>query len=181
MHRTSRRRRLQYRRRSKSMPSMSYAHRPGTSRRILVLLCSVSLAGSVLGAACKKQPTGFILPPNNPPAMDSLIASPSTLGAGESTMVRAYATDPDGDRLVYDWFTDSRLKINGALPWDNSLFNTDSSWRGVHNADLPNRINDTAWVRVRARDGKGGETSLRVEILLAGPTPAIPSTERGIR
>ena len=96
-------------------------------------------------------------------------------------MVRAYATDPDGDRLVYDWLTDSRLKINGALPWDNSLFNTDSAWRGVHNANLPNRINDTAWVRVRARDGKGGEASLRVEILLTGPMPVILPMEGGIR
>jgi len=163
------------------MAVIPHHRKASRSRRAFVLLCGILLVGSTVGAGCKKTPARFILPPNDPPVMDSLTATPSSLGAGESTIVRAYATDPDGDRLVYDWLTDSRLKINGALPWDNFLYNTDSSWRGVHNADLPNRISDTAWVRCRARDGKGGEASLRIEILLTGPTPAMRTTEGGIR
>lgn len=145
--------------------------RNGTARRAFTLLILVALTVGVLMAGCSEAPTGFKYPNNAAPVIDSVTATPTTLGPGDSTLIRCYASDPDGDRLVYDWITDAKLKINGALPWDNFLYNTDSSWRGVHNADLPNRISDTAWIRCRARDGKGGEASMRVEILLTQPTP----------
>jgi len=62
--------------------------------------------------------------------------------------------DPDGDRLVYDWITDGRLRIRDARPGDHSLYNTQANSM-VFYPDFVTSPPDTPWVQCFARDGRG--------------------------
>jgi hypothetical protein len=92
---------------------------------------------------------------NQRPIIFSLIVFPDTISMEDSAIVICNAMDPDGDTLVYDWITDSRLRIKGANPpWDTRLFNTFENSRIFY----PNQDHspfDTVWVQCFARDRKG--------------------------
>lgn len=45
-------------------------------------------------------------PPNRPPVVKSLSANPVVLAAGETSVVTVVATDPEGNRLSYEWAAD---------------------------------------------------------------------------
>jgi len=91
-----------------------------------------------------------------------LIAFPSTIGSGDSTIVIATAADPDGDALVYDWVTDSRLIIKGNAPNDNERFGSPDAFQVFYyGAPLPQ---DSAWVECTAQDRKGGVAVRMVRI-----------------
>jgi hypothetical protein len=90
----------------------------------------------------------------------SLTAFPEGLCGSDSILVVCQATDPDNDTLVYDWFTDGRLKIRGGEGWD-WLYNTHESFHVFY----PNVIHapvDTAWVQCIARDRRGGESTPQI-------------------
>jgi hypothetical protein len=127
---------------------------------LAVLLIQPGLFG------CNSDGVGVILPTNQRPIVDSLIALPDTIGPSDSTVVTCFAWDPDGDSLVYDWQTDSRLLIQGNPPWNRFLNQQHSPSHTFYNANLSNPINDSAWVYCKARDPWGGGAGRRVFIIL---------------
>lgn len=121
------------------------------------------LAVAVVGiGACREYPTR---PVNRRPTISSVVAFPDVFGQGDSAIVTVFATDPDGDSLVYDWVTDSRLKIKGAVLGYSWLYNTFSSSQVFYRSTSP-AYNDTAGVRCSVRDGRGGGDTRVVLILL---------------
>jgi hypothetical protein len=81
-------------------------------------------------------------------------------------LVIVTATDADHDALVYDWTTDSRLRISGVrLPLDNFLYNTVEPTRVFY----PNNVQtplDTAWIECGVRDRRGGEAIAWVRLVI---------------
>ena len=45
-------------------------------------------------------------PPNEPPVVKVLAADPVVLSAGETSEITVVATDPDGDKLTFEWTAD---------------------------------------------------------------------------
>jgi hypothetical protein len=131
----------------------------------IVLLLTLVL----FGCHNSSTPRGSPIPPNHAPVIDSLLAYPDTIGPSDSTVVVCAAHDIDGDSLVYDWQTDARLNIQGTPTWNKHLNNTHSPSRMFYNADLPNPINDSAWVYCLVRDPWGGGDARRVFIILRSP------------
>lgn len=131
------------------------------SRRTLRLLLPAGLALAI--GACDKYPTR---PTNRRPTISSVVAFPTTLGLGDSTLVTVIATDPDGDTLVYDWHTSNGL----ATPGEHygSLYHTSSRSRVFYLAWRPVNY-DTAYLWCGVRDVKGGGDEKRIRILLRDP------------
>ena len=98
--------------------------------------------------------------------MNSLLATPDTLGPGDSTIVECTAHSLSGLALVYDWVTDARLRIAGAPPNQDYLYTTKSNRHVFYiGANYSSPI-DTAWVQCFARDLQGGSAARQVNILL---------------
>jgi hypothetical protein len=124
---------------------------------VIVFIVSLLLASS----GCTHAPDG-----PTQIVMTSLVATPDTLGPGDSTIVEATAHSLSGLALVYDWVTDSRLRIAGAPPNQYYLYTTKSNRHVFYiGANYASPI-DTAWVQCFARDLQGGSTDLQVNILL---------------
>ena len=118
------------------------------SAQLCVLLALAVVAGV---GACTEYPTR---PVDRRPAISSVVVFPNVLGQGDSALVTVIASDPDGDALVYDWETDSRLIIKGNRPGDGQLYNTFSNSHVFYRSTSP--AVDTAWVYCSVRDQKGG-------------------------
>jgi hypothetical protein len=127
---------------------------------LIALILSTAIAG------CQKDGVTPPKPMNHSPVIDSIIAVPDSLGPSDSTIVSCFASDIDGDTLVYDWHTDARLNIQGTPTWNKHLNAQRSPYHTFYNADLPNRINDSAWVYCEVHDRIGGGASARVYIIL---------------
>ena len=95
-----------------------------------------------------------VTPKNHNPVMSSLLASPQVLGPSDSALVTCNASDPDGDRLVYDWVTDARLRIKGS-PFGVYLFDSPNSSQVFYVGILRAAV-DTAWIQCTVRDHRGG-------------------------
>lgn len=121
---------------------------------VLVLAASVG--------ACDDDPVG---PRNRNPVILSLTAFPNTIGLTDSAIVICHAMEPDADSLFYDWFTDARLTIKGALPGDNFLYNTRENSRIFYHGSVT-PVNDTAFVQCIVRDRRGGADGRIVRIVL---------------
>jgi hypothetical protein len=67
-----------------------------------VLLLALVLGTSVGACECTRS----VEPANHNVAAQSLTVFPQTIGPGDSAIVTCYATDSDGDTLLYDWFSD---------------------------------------------------------------------------
>lgn len=120
------------------------------------------LAGA---GACREFPTR---PANRSPVITDAVAFPTVLGPGDSAIVTVFATDPDGDSLVYDWFTDSRLAFKGANPSDHDFYNSPDRSQVVYRS--PSSLGDsTAWMRCYARDRKGGGSAGRLIVFTLVP------------
>ena len=113
--------------------------------------------------ACEKYVTK---PVTRRPVISSVVAFPTLLGPGDSTLVTIYATDPDGDPLVYDWEPYNGLYIESSTHvGNNDRFNTSSrSMVFYRSTTFPYAI-DTAFVFCSVRDGKGGGDTRQVLIL----------------
>src|SRR5438552_2401870 len=102
--------------------------------------------------ACRKYTTQPIY---RRPVISSVVAFPTTLGPGDSTMITVTASDPNGDALVYDWEAFNGLFTPGTQ--DNFLFSTRSPSRVFYRSvTLPYTV-DTAFVICSVRDQRGGE------------------------
>jgi len=93
-------------------------------------------------------------PVNRSPVVQSLIAFPVSISSGDSAVVVCQATDPDGEPVLFDWFSDCRLIKQGASGQltTYSRGNTLVVYAGAcARAPL-----DTGWVSCDVRDGRGG-------------------------
>ena len=122
---------------------------------IVVLLLAVTVA---TGCSSKKA--------NQPPTITSLVAVPTSVTPGASSVVTCIAADPEGDSLSYTWtFTGGAQSGTGdTITWV-----------------APSAAN-TYTVRVSVNDGKGGVANSSVAIVVAvvAPTPTPAPTEGSI-
>lgn len=123
-------------------------------------LAAISLFVVVLGAAgCRRYVTRPIY---QRPTISSVVAFPTTLGPGDSTLVMVFATDPSGGPLDYDWET-SGLIIKGA-PQVRYLYSTHSpSMVFYRDPAWPSTASDTVSVACTVRN-RGGSDFRRVLI-----------------
>ena len=120
-----------------------------TSRKSALIFAVALTAG--LNGCGKDDP---VKPVNHDPVVLSLDVFPSAIGPGDSTLVLCNATDSDGDALVYDWFTDRRLRIKGAY-FGVYLYNTPTNTH-VFYYGTPVAGDTAAWIQCVVRDSKGG-------------------------
>ncbi len=93
-------------------------------------------------------------PENHAPKIISLMVFPEIIGVNDSVIVICEAIDIDGDTLVYDWVTDSRLRIKGSpYTW---MYHTSKNSRVFYPTKSVNLPLDTVWVQCGVRDVKGG-------------------------
>lgn len=99
-----------------------------------------------------------VKPENHDPIILSLTVFPEVIGISDSAIVVCDAMDPDGDTLVFDWYTDGRIEFKGNPSWEIGVrSNTHENYQIVYPVQAPNFPPvDTVWVQVQARDGKGG-------------------------
>ena len=94
---------------------------------------------------------------NQPPLISSLVAEPSSILYGSSTMITCIATDPDGDVVRYSWsasegnVTGVGEKVTWVSPNKGGEFN----------------------VTVIVSDGKGGETTGNVMVTVSAATRTV--------
>ena len=125
-----------------------------------VLLALVLMPGAV---ACRKFVTEPIY---RSPVISSVVAFPTTLGPGDSTLITVYATDPNGDALVYDWEAVNGLVTREGNVERDHFYNTPGNSRVFYYSPAwphPYPV-DTAYVFCYVRDGKGGGDGQRVRI-----------------
>ena len=95
-------------------------------------------------------------PGNSAPVIDSITASPDTLESGEVFTVTAYATDPDGDALAYEW------------SGEDQKFVPAYAGQSGHQVELKNCCTVTeplsASVYCEVNDGRGGHDVDSVEV-----------------
>jgi hypothetical protein len=120
----------------------------------------VYIAVVVLGVlfGCKDSPVNSEKPKNHSPAISSLVVFPEVVRPSDSLVVICNANDPDGDALVYDWYTTGVVRIKGAHPNELALYNTYENSRIFYAPDSMHVAapQDTFWVACGTRDGKGG-------------------------
>jgi len=127
-------------------------------RSTAVLLVFVPGAG-----ACRKYTTE---PTTRRPVISSVVAFPTVLGPGDSTMITIAATDPDGAPLVYDWEPYDGLVWKGAQGNEgDAIYHTPSASMVFYRSPTWSFTYDTAFVICSATDGKGGYDSREVLIL----------------
>ena len=116
----------------------------------------------VLGAgACQKSITH---PTHRQPVITSMVAFPTALGPGDSTLVTVFATDPDGDSLVYDWEGFNGLIPKDAYPGYTDVYSSHSASMVFYRSPDWTYPTDTAFVWCSARDNMGGSASRHVLI-----------------
>jgi hypothetical protein len=93
-------------------------------------------------------------PVNRSPAVQSLLAFPTSIPVGDSAVVVCQATDPDGDPVVFDWTSDCRLIKQGASG-QFTAYNRGNTLV-VYAGACASAPLDTGWVSCHVRDGKGG-------------------------
>lgn len=126
-------------------------------------LRNVALAMTLSAGACAQDPVG---PVNHHPVINSVTVFPTQIGPSDSALVIVAASDPDLDSLVYDWETDSRLRIKDAYPGDNFLYNTSEPSRiFYYGPTAPGKV--SAWVKCYVRDRRGGVDGRLVYILVS--------------
>lgn len=129
-----------------------------TWARLSALFLLVFVLGTV---ACRKTIT---YPIYQRPVISSVVAFPTVLGPGDSTMITITASDPNGDPLVYDWVPYNGLIIKGGHPGNNDLIHTPSASMIFYRSTTWPHANDTAFVWCSASDARGGSDSRQVLI-----------------
>ena len=118
---------------------------------------------------CNDNPVKSEKSENRSPILFSLVAFPDTIGRSDSAIVVCDAMDPDGDTLVYDWITDARLRIKGALVDDHTLYHTHENSRIFYPTRIVNVPADTPWVQCFARDVRGKSASGVILLIVRQP------------
>jgi hypothetical protein len=109
---------------------------------------------------------GFVTEPiTRLPVISSVVAFPTTLGPGDSTLITINATNPNGGPLVYDWEPYNGLVRKGSTgPYDNTVYHVPSASMVFYRSPTWPYPNDTAFVFCSATDGKGGYATRQVLI-----------------
>jgi hypothetical protein len=127
--------------------------------RMRLWLAAVTALVFMLGAgACRKYVTE---PVTRRPVITSIVAFPTVLGPGDSTLVTVTATDPDGDVLMYFWEGWNGMIIKGRNSGD-SYYSASPSM--VFYRSTQPIATDTAFIRCMVTDHKGGIDARRVLI-----------------
>lgn len=109
---------------------------------------------------CKDYPVTPDKPQNHNPVILSVVLFPEVVAPSDSLIVICNAVDPDGDTLVYDWYSLSgpRVKIKGARPGAFVLYNTPENSRIFYAPDSQyvRAPQDTFGLEVAVRDLRGG-------------------------
>ena len=116
------------------------------------LHAALALAGLLGIGACREFP---VRPANRSPVISYVVAFPSVLGSADSAIITVFASDPDGDALVYDWYSDSRMVFKGQSPNLHDFYNSPNRSQVVYRSAW-SLDDSTAWVRCAVRDGRGG-------------------------
>jgi len=121
---------------------------------------SIALAVFVLlnASSCDDNPIDS-KPENRSPVIFSLTVFPEVVNPNDSLVVICNAIDPDGDTLVYDWYTVGVVKIKGLPLWDCcALYNSYENSQIFYAPDgmYVSAPQDTFRIQCTARDGKGG-------------------------
>lgn len=116
--------------------------------------CAAALA---ISAGCGvKTP---LQPLNRSPVLRSVTSFPAMLSPGDSAVIVCEATDPDGDRLWYEWRSDCRLLIpDGYVVTRNNVMI-------VRAGTCTTAPLDTGWVFVTAFDDRGGDAGGRYVLI----------------
>ena len=93
---------------------------------------------------------------NRDPVLLSLSVFPGTINVGDSAIVMCKATDPDGNTVVYDWFSDCRLHLKDDFLHEGAAYNTHENTQIVYAESCGHAPIDTGWVTCEVRDGIGG-------------------------
>jgi len=127
----------------------------------LILLMMVML----LTINCDENP---VKPENHNPIIFSLVAFPEIVNPNDSLIVICNAIDPDGDTLVYDWYTTGLVGIKGAFPGVPARFNTHENSQIFYAPDSISVMapQDTFWIVCAARDGIGGQVSKLINFIV---------------
>lgn len=120
------------------------------SRPQLVLI-SLLACGAAIAGCSAKDPTQ---PLNHNPVIHSITLFPQSIGPGDSAIVVCEASDRDGQTLVFDWLTDTALRIKGA-PGLVYLYDSPSKSQ-IYYYGTPTTPTDTAWIECSVRDQIGG-------------------------
>ena len=124
--------------------------------RIGAWLLAVLLGVALGTGACRKTVTNPIA---RSPVIHSVVAFPTVLGPGDSTMITIFASDPNGDPLIYEWHAHNGLvmkngstdEYNGRSPsmvfYRRATTGIDTAyvWCAVHDALWGT---DSQWVRI---------------------------------
>ena len=99
---------------------------------------------------------------NHKPAIETITAEPLELRAGDESVLKCVASDPDGDELSYSW-----LSNGGKIIPQGDL----ATWTAPEKEG-------TYSVRVKAADGRGGESTVEETIkVIADEPPVIDSLD----
>ncbi len=111
--------------------------------------------------SCRKYVTEPLM---RRPVITSIVAFPTVLAPGDSTLITINATDPDGDPLVYDWDAVNGLVMTGPYGEVSYQYFTQSPSMVFHRSPTWPGGYDTAYVWCSVRDRTGGSDSRRVRI-----------------
>ena len=113
-----------------------------------------------LASGCNDDPVKPDKPVNHNPVISSVVIFPQIVAPSDSLIVICNAVDPDGDTLVYDWYSlsGSIVKIKGAAPGDFVLYNTPENSRIFYAPDSQyvGAPQDTFGLECAVRDLRGG-------------------------
>lgn len=124
-------------------------------------LCAAFVLVFAAGA-CRQYVTE---PVTRRPVISSVEVFPTALGPGDSSIVTVFASDPDGDTLVYDWEGFNGLVMRGPYGEGSIWYNTHSHSMVFYRSAISPPSVDTAFVWCSARDRTGGSDSRQVMIV----------------
>jgi hypothetical protein len=127
--------------------------------RVCAIVTTIALAACL--NSCGDNPTE---PTNHSPIIRSLAIFPASIGQTDSAIVVCDASDPDGDVLVYDWFTDTTLRIKGATA-GVYLYNSPNNSQ-IFYYGTPPALPDTQWIRCDVRDRRGQVDSQTIFLIV---------------
>lgn len=91
------------------------------------LICIIVVLVLSIQTGCKDNPANSGKPQNHNPVILSVVLFPEVVAPSDSLIVICNAADPDGDTLVYDWYSlsGSIIRIKGAPhPGQTAVYNT---------------------------------------------------------
>jgi hypothetical protein len=112
----------------------------------------------ILSLVCCKEDSNEEKHENRSPVIFSVSVFPEVVRPSDSLVVTCNASDPDGDTLVYDWYTTGVVRIKGAFQNEPFLFHTFDNSRIFYAPDSAHVVGprDSFWVECSVRDRIGG-------------------------